>query len=444
MQTIPQTRYARSGDTNIAYQTLGEGPIDLVYVPGWVSNVEMQWEEPAKARFLRGLASFARLILFDKRGTGLSDRVATLPTLEQRMDDVRAVLDAVGSERAALFGHSEGGVMSILFAATHPERTSALITYGAYAKRLRSVDYPWAPTLEDRMRDVEETERTWGDPAHVDLDYYAPSATGDTRVRDWLATYFRRSASPRAAADLLRMNTFADVTAILASVRVPTLILHARDDRDAKIEEARYLAARISGARIVELPSGDHFFWLSHADEILGEIQEFLTGTKSVPELDRVLATVLFTDIVDSTRHAIELGDHRWRDLIEAHHANVRAELRRYRGTEWDTAGDGFFATFDGPARGIGCAVAIRDAVRRLGIEVRAGLHTGECERIAGKLGGIGVVIAARVKERAAAGEILVTSTVRDLVSGSGLRFEDRGPHVLKGVPGEWNLYAAS
>jgi pimeloyl-ACP methyl ester carboxylesterase len=441
MSAVPATRYTRSGDVNIAYQVFGDGPFDLVCVPGFVSNIELQWAEPSLARFLRRLGAFARVIIFDKRGTGLSDRVSDFPTIEQRMDDVRAVMDAAGSERAAVFGHSEGGAMSIVFAATYPARTIALVTYGVWAKRLRSADYPWAPTLEERMADVAETERTWGDQPHL-LESLAPSARGDTRLAEWLSSYFRQSASPKAAAHLMELNSFVDVRHVLPAVRVPTLILQARDDQDVKVEEGQYIASRIANAKYVEFPSGDHLYWVSHQDEVLAEIQEFLTGARPVVT-DRVLATVLFTDIVDSTRRAAELGDARWAGVVEAHHDIVRAELSRHRGTEWDTAGDGFYATFDGPGRAVRCALAIRDAVRRLGLEVRAGAHTGECELIAGKLGGMSTVIGARVKEQAGPGEVFATSTVRDLVSGSGLVFEDRGRRQLKGVPGDWQVFAA-
>lgn len=443
MSDAPKTQYAKSGEVNIAYQVLGSGPSDLVYVPGWLSNVEMMWENPLLARFLRRLASFSRLVVFDKRGTGLSDRVAQLPTLEQRMDDVRAVMDAVGSTRAALFGHSEGASMCILFAATYPKRTTALTTYGAFATRFRSDDYPWAPALQDRLRGAEELERNWGKPKIADLSYFAPSIAGNASFQEWLDAYFRRSASPKAAADLLRMNSYTDVRDVLPTVRVPTLVLQAVGDRDVQAEEGRYIASRIPGARYVEFPSGDHIFWASHQDEIIAEIQEFLTGVRPPPEHDRILATVLFTDIVEGTKKAAALGDRRWRDLLESHHALVRAELTRHRGVEQDTAGDGFYATFDGPARAVRCALAVRDGVRRLGLEIRAGVHTGECEVVAGKLGGIAAIIGARVKDLAGAGEVLATSTVRDLVSGSGLTFDERGAHSLKGVPGQWRVFEA-
>src|SRR5919204_2130408 len=344
MDRAPETKYARSGDVSIAYQTFGEGP-PLVYVAGFVSNIELMWEEPRLASFLRRMGSFARVITFDKRGTGLSDRVPDLPTIEVRMDDVRAVMDAERVERAALFGHSEGGAMSVVFAATYPQRTTHLITYGVYAKRIRSDDYPWAPTLDERMQTAERAERSWGNQlSPADVRELAPAAADDPAFRDWVSRYFRQSASPRAAANFYRMNSQVDVRGILGSVRVPTLVIHAKDDLDAKIEEARFIAERIPGAQLLELESGDHLFWVSHQTEVLAAIQEFVTGQHAVVEPDRVLATVLFTDIVDSTRRAAELGDHRWRELVEAHHTRVRSELARHRGIEWDTAGDGFYA----------------------------------------------------------------------------------------------------
>jgi pimeloyl-ACP methyl ester carboxylesterase len=442
--SVPQTSYAKSGELNIAYQVVGEGPFDLVYVPGFVSNIELMWEQPRLAQVLNHLASFCRLILFDKRGTGNSDRVglSDLPTIETRMDDLRAVMDAAGSERAALFGHSEGGCMCIVFAATYPERTRALITYGSFAKRLRSDDYPWAPAFDDRMAAIVATEREWGGP--VDMSFYAPSVAGDVQFAESFATYMRRSASPGAAAALMRMNSFVDVRPILPILRVPTLVLQANGDQDVRVEEGRYLAAHIPGARYFELPSGDHLWYVSHEAEILGEIQEFLTGTRPLPDADRFLATVLFTDIVNGTTKAAELGDRGWRALVERHHALIRTELQRHRGVEVDTAGDGFFATFDGPARAVRCGLAIRDQVRDLGIEIRAGLHTGECELIAGKTGGIAVIIGSRVREQAAPGQVVSTGTVKDLVSGSGLHFESLGARRLKGVPEDWQIFAAS
>jgi pimeloyl-ACP methyl ester carboxylesterase len=442
----PETRYARSGDVNIAYQATGDGPLDLVYVPGWVSNVELMWEEPAMAHFLERLASFSRLILFDKRGTGLSDRVSNdqLPTLEQRMDDVRAVLEAVGSERAALFGHSEGGNMCVLFAATYPERTAALVTLGAFAKRRDpDDDYPWAPTAESREETVADVERHWGHLRPEDVEYYAPSHVGDEQFVRNLERYFRRAASPGAAAALLRMNSYIDIREVLPTIRVPTLVLHRAGDHDVNVAEGRYLASKVPGAKFVELAGDDHWISAGDVDAIADEIEEFLTGTRPVPEPDRVLATVLFTDIVGSTARAAELGDRRWHELLEQHHAVVRGELARARGREIDTAGDGFFAAFDGPARAVRCAKSIVDGVRDLGIDVRSGLHTGECGLVDGKVAGIAVHTGARVAAHADAGEVLVSSTVKDLVAGSGLAFEDRGVHELKGIPGEWRLYAA-
>jgi pimeloyl-ACP methyl ester carboxylesterase len=442
----PETRYARSGDLNIAYQVMGEGPLDLVYVPGWVSNVDMMWENPPMAQFLGRLASFSRLILFDKRGTGLSDRVSNdqLPTLEQRMDDVRAVLEAVESERAALFGHSEGGNMCVLFAATYPERTAALITLGCFAKRRDpDDDYPWAPTAENREAEAAEIEHNWGHLRPQDVEYYAPSHVGDDQFIRNLENYLRRSASPGAAAALIRMNSYIDTRDILPAIRVPTLVLHRTGDHDVNIAEGRYIAAKVPGAKFVELPGDDHWISAGNTDEIADEIEEFLTGTRPVPEPDRVLATVLFTDVVGSTERAAELGDRRWRDLLGAHDDAVRHELERFRGREVDTAGDGFFATFDGPARAVRCAISIGDAVRPLGMEIRTGIHTGECELDGPKIRGIAVHTGARIASLAGPGEVLVSQTVKDLVSGSGLAFEDRGLHELKGVPGEWRVYAA-
>jgi pimeloyl-ACP methyl ester carboxylesterase len=440
---VPPTRYAKSGNLNIAYQVVGDGPFDLVYVPGWVSNIEMMWTEPNYARLLGRLASFSRLLLFDKRGTGLSDRVSNeqLPTLEQRMDDVRAVMDAAGSDRAALFGHSEGCSMSILFAATYPQRSIALALYGSFAKRSWSEDYEWAPTLEQRRALADEVEEGWGG---VDLNYYVPSRAGDETLREWLAAYFRSGASPAAGAALMRMNTLNDVRAVLPAVRVPTLVMHANGDRDVKVEEGRYVADHIEGARFVEIAGGDHIWFLSpQGDEIVDAVEEFLTGVRPRPEPDRFLATVLFTDVVNGTARASELGDRRWGELIEQHHATVRSELDRHRGVEVDTAGDGFFATFDAPGRAVRCAMAVRDRVGALGLEIRAGVHTGECEMIAGKVGGIAAIVGARVREQAAPSEVLVTSTVRDLTSGSGIVFEDRGSRALKGVSRQWQLFAA-
>lgn len=440
----PQTKYARSGDVNIAYQVIGNGPFDLVYVPGWVSHLEFNWEHPAVAHFYNRLASFSRLIRFDKRGTGLSDRVpeSALPTLEQRMDDVRAVMDAAGVERAALFGTSEGGPMCALFAATYPERTTALVLYGSYAKRVWAPDYPWAPTPEDRQKFFDLIQQGWG--GEVDLATMAPSVVHDEGFKQWWSTYLRLGASPGAALALAKMNTQIDIRHVLPAIRLPALILHRTGDLDMDVRGGRWMAQQIPGAKYVELPGDDHLPYAGDTDVLLDEVEEFLTGVRPTHEPDRVLATVLFTDIVGSTERAATLGDRRWRDLLESYHALVRRELGRFRGREIDTAGDGFLAIFDGPARAIRCAVAIGEAVRNLGIKLRAGLHTGECEIIGSKVGGIAVHIGARVASLAGPSEVLVSSTAKDLVAGSGIEFEDRGMHSLKGVPGEWHLYTVT
>ncbi len=438
---VPETRYAKSGDLHIAYQVIGDGPLDLVAVAGWVSNVEAMWDEPLAARFHQRLASFSRLILFDKRGTGLSDRVTPdrLPTLEVRMDDVRAVMDAAGSKRAALVGWSEGGPMSVLFAATYPQRTRALVLYGTYPKRVRSADFPWAPGPDERQRFYDRIELEWG--GEVDLSDMAPSAALDPALRRWWASFLRRSASPRDALALAHMNTEIDVTGVLSSISVPTLVIHRTGDRDAHVDGARWMAERIPDARFVELPGEDHLPWIGNPESLLDTIQEFLTGAPAVSEPDRVLATVLVTDIVGSTSLVQEIGDRAWQELLERHHALVRRELSRFRGTEIDTAGDGFLATFDGPARAVRCAAAIRDGLGAYGITVRAGLHTGEMELRGGKVTGIAVHVAARVGALAAGGQILATSTVRDLVAGSGLKFEERGARTLKDIQEPWQVY---
>jgi class 3 adenylate cyclase len=437
-----ETRYARSGEVSIAYQVVGDGPFDLVYVPGFVSNIELMWEEPGLARFLERLASFSRLILFDKRGTGLSDPVPNdgLPTLEERMDDVRAVMDAVGSKRAALLGHSEGGNMCVLFSATHPERTTALLLVGSYAKRIRSEDYPWAPTVEERAREIEETEATWGSPEAFRA--LAPSKENDPDFQRWIGRYLRQSASPKAAAALLRMNTQIDVRNVLPTIGVPTLLLYRTHDADVHVDEGRYIAERIPGSTFVELPGADHLMWTGDADALLDEVEGFLTGVRRGPDPDRVLATVLFTDVVGSTETATRVGDRAWRSLLERHHQVVRRALARWRGREIETAGDGFLATFDGPARAIRCAVAATEGIRDLGLQIRAGLHTGEVEIAGGDVRGIAVHIGSRVAGLAGPGEVLVSRTVADLVAGSGIVFAERGEHELKGVSGTWLVYA--
>lgn len=439
----PVTKYAKSGEVNIAYQVVGEGPLDLVYVPGWISNVEENWAEPSYARFLTRLASFARLILFDKRGTGLSDRVAEreLPTLEQRMDDVRAVMDAAKSERAALLGVSEGGPMCALFAATHPSRTTALIVYGSYARRAQAADYPWGRDRADYEGFLREIDENWGGP--VALAKRAPSRMGDRAFVDWWSTYLRHSASPRACRVLTEMNHEVDVRHILPSIHVPTLVIHREGDLVMHTEEARFIAREIPDAKLVLLPGGDHLPWVGDQDAIVDEIEEFLTGVRRGPDPDRVLATVLFVDLVTSTERATELGDRRWSETLGRFHSMARTELNRFRGRLIDTAGDGFLATFDGPARAIRCAMAIGDQLQRLDLEARAGVHTGEVELAGEAVRGIAVHVGARVASMAAPGEVLVSGTVTDLVAGSGLTFEDRGLHTLKGLPNQWRLFAA-
>jgi pimeloyl-ACP methyl ester carboxylesterase/class 3 adenylate cyclase len=442
MAAVPETRYAKSGEVHIAYQVVGEGPFDMVFVPGFVSNVEAVWSSPPRARFLQGLASFCRLILFDKRGTGMSDRTSQIFTLEQRMEDVHAVMDAAGSERAALFGFSEGGPMSILFAATYPKRTRALVFYGSYAKRSWAADYPFGWTSEQWDAFLANMEENWGKPDGVVLDRWAPSIARDEQAATAAAAYFRASASPGAALAVMKMNREIDVRDILPSVHVPTLIMHRVDERVIHVDNARYMARRIPGAKLVELPGIDHMPWVGDFEPIVQETAEFLTGTRHVAEPERELATVQFIDIVQSTERAAALGDRKWRELLEGFQSLVRESLRQHRGREIDTAGDGFLAAFDGPARAIRCAVAVRERARAHGIELRAGVHTGECEIIGEKLGGIAVHTGSRVAGKAEPGEILVSQTVKDLVAGSGLQFAERGVHSLKGVPGEWRLYA--
>jgi pimeloyl-ACP methyl ester carboxylesterase len=439
---FPEVRYARSGDVDIAYQVLGGGDIDLVFVMGWLTNLEVYWEEPSYRRFMQRLAGFTRLILFDKRGMGLSDRT-TIATLEERMDDVRAVMDAVGSDRAVLFGVSEGAPLSMLFAASHPERTAALVFAGGEVKEVISEDWPWGQsTREEYDVSLDATlsgEIPWGKPSRA---WFFPSRERDPALVAWLAQLERAAASPAAAVAFMRMGSEIDVRHVAPSIHVQTLVLHTRRDPVVRFEQGQWLAETIPGARLVELSGQDHVPWGDSADEVIGEIREFLTGFREPAEPEQVLATVLFTDIVGSTARAEELGDRRWGELLEKHHATVRKVLDRYRGREFDTAGDGFFAAFDGPARAVVAASAIRDSLRALDLEIRAGLHTGECEVSDGKVAGIAVSIGARIASLASSGEILVSSTVKDLVAGSDLRFEPRGEHQLKGVPEPWRLFA--
>ncbi len=432
-----ETRYAKSDGVNIAYQVTGDGPLDLVMVMGFISHLELDWEEPRAAHFIERLSSFARLIRFDKRGTGLSDRPGGLPDLETRMDDVRAVMDAVGSERAALMGVSEGGPMAALFAATYPERTSALVLYGTYANRQDpDEDYPWAATREERIAYADEVERTWGGLA--DLGMLAPNA--DDALAEWWSTRARAAAGPGAARELILVNSEIDVRDVLPVVQAPTLVLHRTGDQDSNVAEGRYIAERIPGGRFIELDGDDHLPWID-SDQILDEVEEFLTGVRRGPLADRVLATVLFTDIVGSTDRAVELGDRAWRELLDQHDALVQHEVVRNGGTIVDTAGDGVFSRFDGPARAVRAAVAIGNAVGPLGLEVRAGVHTGEVELAGDKVAGVAVHVGARISALAGPGDVLVSGTVKDLVAGSGIEFAERGETELKGVPGTWRVY---
>jgi class 3 adenylate cyclase len=437
----PETRYAKSGEINIAYQVTGDGPFDLVMIPPFTSHVELAWTVPSMVALIERLSSFSRLIRIDKRGTGMSDPVAGAPTLEERMDDVRAVMDAADSERAAIMGVSEGGPMSLLFSASYPDRVWALVLCGTYARVRWAPDYPWGYREDGQSA---EPDPPWPVAARGFARNVAPTASESEQ--EALANYIRLSSSPGAADALARMNLEIDVRHVLPAIRLPTLILNRTGERPAYVHGARYLAEHIRGARHVELPGVDHAIMAGDRDSVLNEIEQFLTNEwesgVGPAEPDRVLATILFTDLVGSTARAAELGDRAWRELLQEHHSRVRQQLVRHRGTELDTAGDGFFARFDGPARAIRCARAITDAVADMGLEVRAGLHSGECELLDGKVAGIAVSIGARVAAQARAGEILVSQTVKDLVAGSGIAFEDRGAAELKGVPGEWRLFA--
>jgi pimeloyl-ACP methyl ester carboxylesterase len=441
----PEVRYTRSSDVSIAYSVLGDGPFDLVWTPGALSHLDLVWEDEQRARFLQKLASFARLITFDKRGTGLSDRVAGMPDLETRMDDIRAVMDAVGSESAAVSGVSEGGPMALLFAATYPERVRALTIYGSLPRFVRGPNFPWGEPKHEYLAGWEAEAERWGsqESAREFLESQgldtSPEAVHERARRDRLAI------SPGGLVQLHRMNAEIDVRPVLPTIRVPTLVLHRAED-EIEIEGARWMAEQIPGARFVELPGGPHMPYYGDSESVVEAIRGFVEPIclESARPYDSVLATVLFTDLVGSTAKAVELGDRRWRELLEQHHARTRAQLSRFRGVELDTAGDGFFARFDGPARAIRCACAVRDAVADLGLEMRAGLHTGECEVMDGKVARVAVSIGARVAAKAGAGEVLVSQTVKDLVAGSGIEFEDRGGAELKGVPGEWKLYAVA
>ncbi len=440
----PETHYARSREGSVAYQVIGEGPQDLVFIPWWATNIDAMWEEPTIAHFLNRLATFSRLLCFDKRGAGVSDPVplAALPTLEQWSDDVRTVMGAAGSTRAALLGHSHGGQMAMLFAATYPAQTSALILVDSSARQFGDDEHPEDFSMDHVMRSLDEVESRWG--TGVNLDVFAPSVARDERFRRWYARYERLSLSPSMVRAVVRSDFEKDLRDVLPAIRVPTLVMHRAGNRIIDVSHGHYLARHVPGAKFVELGGTDHLFHIGATEPMLGEIEEFLTGARPVLDSDRVLATVLFTDIVGSTERAVALGDHAWRALLETHHDIVRRELIRHRGQEIEFMGDGLLATFDGPARAIRCACAIRESVHTLGIEIRVGLHTGEIELADRAIRGIAVHIGARVVGKAGAGEVLVSSTVKDLVAGSEIRFVDRGLQTLKGVPGEWRLYAVS
>lgn len=433
--------YARSGDLRIAYATFGDGPVDFVFVPGWVSHLESWWEADAPARFFRRIASFSRLIMFDKRGTGLSDPFTGVPTLEERSDDVRAVMEAVGSTAAFLCGLSEGGPMSVLFSAAYPDRTRGLILIGSNVRILKSPDWPYGKTPEE-WQEFREGIEDWGQGGLINL--FLPSFAGDERAKRYFSRWQRMSASPSTALALFDANTQIDIRHILPQVQVPALVIHRTDEPVVSVGNARYAAEHIPGARLLEQPGEDHLPWLGDADGMLDAIEEFVTGSRHHVDEDRILATVLFTDIVDSTRLAAEAGDRRWRELLDAHDEISAREVERFRGRRVKTTGDGMLAVFDGPARGVRCAQAVLDGLAELRVEIRAGLHVGECELRGDDVGGLAVHIGARVAGLAKPSEILVSRTVRDLVAGSGLRFDERGEHELKGVPDRWSLYAVA
>jgi class 3 adenylate cyclase len=445
VRTTPETSYAQNGDVHIAYQVVGSGARDLVLVMGMATHLDMQWQADAGGlrmdHFFLELADFTRLVLFDKRGTGLSDRGVSIPTLEERMDDLLSVLDDIGSERAVLMGISEGAPLCLLFAACHPERTDALVLYGGMARSTEAPDYPWAPPLDAAQQSGIEllvpVLYSGGD-----LDLWAPSIENDRHAQEWLGRYRRSSVSPNGLRELIGMFLEVDVRDVLPEVRVPTLVLHRHGDRAVNRRAGEFLAEHIEGAKYVELQGNDHLPWVGDATSVIEEIREFLTGVRVAAEPDRVLSTVMFTDVVSSTETATALGDRRWRELLDAHDDAIRRELMKFRGHEVKTTGDGFLATFDGPARAIRCACAIRAAAGELDLQVRVGLHSGEIEMRGDDIAGVAVVIAQRISALAQANEILVSSTIKDLVAGSGITFSERGQHQLKGVPDEWRLLA--
>lgn len=435
-------RYAHSGDVSIAYHVIGSGPPHIVLTPGFVSHIELGWELAALRRFVERLASFAQVIAFDKRGTGMSDRVSdhALPTLEQRADDIRAVIDAVGLNRAVLLGVSDGGTMAAFFAATHPERVDSLILYGAEAHN----DPKPSPAEFDEYVRLLRSE--WGSESYArrTLQRNAPTVAEDPEWLAWVTRFLRGGASPGAAIALSRMNLELDIRSVLPAIRLPTLVLHRTGDQNVPLEQGRLLARLIPGAHLVELPGNEHFIFAGDQDAVIDEIEDFLTGVRDPGERNRVLATIVFTDIVGSTATALEVGDRRWRELLDRHHALVRRALHRFGGEELDTAGDGFLSSFGGPARAVRFASHVVEQVRNLGIEIRAGVHTGECELHEGKLAGVAVHVGARIAGLAGPGEVLVSSTVRGLVAGSGLIFEDRGNRRLRGLPDAQRVYAVT
>jgi len=437
----PEIRYAKSGDIHVAYVTAGKGPVDMVVAPGWVSNVGLLWENPLLARFFNRLAEFSRVIVFDKRGTGLSDKPGRMPTLEERMDDLRAVMDDAGSESAVVFGMSEGGSMSMLFAATYPAKTRALILLGTFAKREWSPDYPWAPTPEQRQTFYDVIEKHWHED--MDLSVIAPSLASDPQQKKFFANYSRLSASPAAAMELARMNTNIDVRDVLCCISVPTLVIHRTHDADANVEEGRWIASQIADAKFVELPGIDHVPFAGDMDSILDAVEEFVTGNRPV-ETERVLSTVLITDIVGSTKLAASFGDRKWRSVLESHNSIVSRSVETHRGRLIKLTGDGVLATFDGPGRAIRCAHQIAELTSQLGLKIRAGIHTGEIELIGKDVGGLSVHIASRISNEACEDQVLVSRTVKDLAAGAGVEFSPCGSRELSGVPGVWEIYSTA
>ena len=445
---VPEVRYTKSGDVHIAYQSYGSGPVNLVLTPGTITHLEYYWKEPGMRRWLEGLGRFARVVIFDKRGTGMSDRDAGIPTYEERMDDIRAVMDAARFDNAILVGVSDGVPMSILFAASYPTRTRGLVLYGAEAKGSWAPDYPWEPTEDKWEENIRGIEQTWGTKEweEANVSFLAPSRVGDPAFTHWLSEQFRMGGSPGAAIKLARSEMNMDIRSVLPAIRVPTLVVHLADDKVSNIQEVRYIVDRIPGARLLDLPGRDYMFWVDTqvTDRILGEIQRFATGMEPPTHTDRRLTTVLFTDIVDSTKKVAELGDNKWRTLLEQHNLMARNQIERFGGVVVKNTGDGFLATFEGPSGAIRCAWEITKSAKQLGVEVRAGVHTGECIIGPTDVGGIAVHMASRVLDEASAGEVMVSGTVRDLVYGSRISFADRGEHLLKGIEEKRRLYSVA